>query len=103
MKAFGLPFAYDHFAEGESTLPPFVVYRYASANNFSADGVVYYSTDRAELGLYTDRKDIVLEKRLEGLLTASEIAYEKSETWIPSERLYEVLYGFDEIPQQSSI
>ena len=26
LKELGLPFAYDHFAEGESPEPPFVVY-----------------------------------------------------------------------------
>ena len=97
VKALGLPYAYDHFAEGESPLPPFVVYKYTGANNFNADGVVYYPVAEVNIELYTDKKDIALEKRIERIFTGAEICYTKSEVWIPSEKLYEVLYGFDEI------
>ena len=37
-----LPFAYDHFTEGESPEPPFLVFLYPKADNFSADGIAYY-------------------------------------------------------------
>lgn len=97
LKALGLPFAYDHFAEGESPLPPFVVYKYTGANNFNADGVVYYPIAEVRIELYTDKKDIVMERRLECLLTDAEVCYTKSEVWIESEKLYEILYDFDEI------
>ena len=33
--------------------------------------------------------------RLEALLDAHEVFYNKSEVWIESERLYEVLYQFE--------
>ena len=36
MEGIGLPYAYDHFAEGESPDPPFAVFLYPSADNFSA-------------------------------------------------------------------
>lgn len=97
LKALGLPFAYDHFAEGESPLPPFVVYKYTGANNFNADGVVYYPVNGVNVELYTDKKDIYIEKRLEHILTDAEICYTKSEVWIESEKLYEILYSFDDV------
>ena len=37
----GIPFAYDHFAEGESPDPPFICYLLPQSDNFSADGKVY--------------------------------------------------------------
>ena len=37
----GFPFAYDHFAEGESPDPPFICYLLPQSDNFSADGKVY--------------------------------------------------------------
>ena len=37
----GLPFAYDHFAEGESPEPPFLCYLLPGSDNFAADGAVY--------------------------------------------------------------
>ena len=92
VKEFGLPFAYDHFAEGESPEPPFVVYLYPASDNFAADGIVYFKKDRLHVELYTDSKDLVLEQQIEDVLDAYGIFYSKSEVWIQSERLYEVLY-----------
>ena len=99
LQTFGLPFAYDHFAEGESPSPPFVVYRYTGTNNFNADGIVYYPIDEVNIELYTDKKDLDLEKRLEQILTEAEICYTKSEVWIEDEKLYEVLYSFEELSE----
>ena len=42
MEALRLPFAYDHFAEGESPEPPFVCFLLPGSDNFSADGRVYH-------------------------------------------------------------
>ena len=91
----GLPFAYHHFAEGESPEPPFICYLTPGSDNFSADGCVYYKLDGFHIELYTDMKDPALEARLEALLDAHEVFYNKSEVWIESERLYEVLYQFE--------
>ena len=33
-----IPFAYDHFAEGESPEPPFICYLLPGSDNFAADG-----------------------------------------------------------------
>ena len=92
VKEFGLPYAYDHFAEGESPEPPFVVYLYPNSDNFAADGKVYFKKDRLHVELYTDSKDIGLEQQIEDVLDAHGLFYNKSEVWIQSERLYEVLY-----------
>ena len=48
---------------------------------------------RAEL--YTDFKDLASEQKIEDALDAAGIFYNKSETWIDSEKLYEVLYSFN--------
>ena len=51
--------------------------------------------DVVHVELYTDKKDPVTEARLEGVLDRHDIFYDKSEVWIESERLYEVLYTFE--------
>lgn len=91
----GFPFAYDHFAEGESPDPPFICYLFPASDNFSADGGVYFKADEVHIELYTDKKDPEAERKLEGLLDQRGIFYNKSEVWIESERLYEVLYIFE--------
>lgn len=91
----GLPSAYDHFAEGESPEPPFLVYMYPKADNFSADGIAYFKINILNLELYTDVKDVELEERVEAVLDSHGIFYAKSEVWIESEHLYEVLYEME--------
>lgn len=87
-----LPYAYDHFVEGESPDPPFLVFLYPGSNHFAADGKVYFKVNRLNIELYTDKKDVELEETVEAVLDRHGIFYGKSEVWIESENLYEVLY-----------
>ena len=90
-----IPFAYDHFAEGESPNPPFICYLLPGSNNFSADGRVYYKISEVHIELYTDLKDLSVESAVEAVLDSHGFFYNKSEVWIESERLFEVLYTFE--------
>ena len=91
----GIPFAYDHFAEGESPEPPFICYLLPGSNNFAADGKVYFKINQVRIELYTDSKDLAVERKVEMVMDESGIFYNKSEVWIQSEKLYEVLYSFE--------
>ena len=91
----GIPFAYDHFAEGESPELPFICYLLPGTNNFAADGIAYFKINEVNIELYTDIKDLEAEQRVEAVLDRYGIFYAKSEVWIESERLYEVLYSFE--------
>ena len=85
-----IPFAYDHFAEGESPDPPFLCYLLPDSDNFAADGRVYYKMSE----LYTDFKDVSLEEKVTAVLDSHGIFYEQSEVWIEEEKLYEVAFEF---------
>ena len=95
LEEIGIPFAYHHFAEGESPEPPFICYLLPGSNNFSADGKVYYKINEVHIELYTDWKDLEVEQGVEAVLDEHGIFYNKSEVWIESEKLYEVLYTFE--------
>lgn len=95
MEEMELDFAYHHFVEGESPEPPFVVFLYPTSDNFSADGMVYKKINKLDIELYTDKKDIDLEEKVEAVLDSHGIFYEKSEVWIEKEKLYEVLYEME--------
>ena len=95
LNTIGIPYAYDHFAEGESPEPPFLCYLLPGSSNFSADGKVYHRISEVRLELYTDYKDLASEQKVEDAFDAAGIFYNKTETWIDSEKLYEVLYSFD--------
>ena len=90
-----IPFAYDHFSEGESPDPPFICYLLPGSDNFSADGLVYHKMQTVHIELYTDRKNPDTEAAVETVLDNNRIFYNKSEVWIPSEKLYEVIYSFE--------
>lgn len=91
----GIPFAYDHFAEGHATDPPFICYLIPNSDNFAADGIAYHKINVVHIELYTDKKDLAVEGRLEAVMDSHGIFYDRSETWIASEKLYEVLYSFE--------
>ena len=90
-----IPFAYDHFAEGESPDPPFICYLIPGSNNFAADGKAYFKINQVRIELYTDSKDLAVERKVEMVMDESGIFYNKSEVWIQSEKFYEVLYSFE--------
>ena len=91
----GIPFSYDHFAEGESPDPPFICYLLPGSDNFAADGRVYFRINEVRIELYSDSKDVGLESKVEAVLDSHGIFYNKSEVWIQSEKLYEILYSFE--------
>ena len=67
----GIPFAYDHFAEGESPDPPFICYLLPQSDNFSADGKVYLKVSSVNIELYTDSKVFFMTKQRSGLRVKS--------------------------------
>ena len=88
----GLPYTYYHFPEKEAPAPPFIVFWYPSRTDDPADNVNAGKILDLSIELYTDNKDFTHEAAVENALTAAGLFYEKSETYIDSERMYEVLY-----------
>lgn len=105
LKRAGIPFAYDHFAEGESPDPPFICYLLPGSNNFAADGKTYFKVSEVRIELYTDKKDPELEKLVEDMLDANGQFYNKTEVWISEERLYEVAYSMEtpDVEEESEV
>lgn len=89
----GLPVAYDHFVTAQK--PPFIVYINPSDNTFIADGIVYTKSKNVNLEVYTSKKDLALEKKLESFFYGLEIPYEVDEVWIESESVYLRTYYFE--------
>ena len=91
----GLPFAYDHFEEGQTPDPPFICYVTPESHNFAADGRVYLPVNLYYVELYTDKKNPALEERVEACLTSHGLFFDKAEVYINAEDLYEVSYSFE--------
>lgn len=75
--------------------PPYVIYLAARSNNFSADGKVYQKVEHYQVELYTKTKSPEAEEVLENALETAGIPWEKTETYIDSEKLYENLYEIE--------
>ena len=90
LKTTNLPVAYHHFTSPPSS--PYVVYLFAYNTNFGADNKVYSGAKNFQVELYTKTKDPTSEALIEGLFDAHEIYWDKTETYIDSEGLYQVLY-----------
>jgi len=90
LKSTGLPVAYHHFVSPPS--PPYIVYLFSYSSNFGADNKVYDAEKNYQVELYTTKKDPVSEKLIEDLFDEHDIYWEKTETYIEGEGLFQVLY-----------
>jgi len=90
LKTTGLPVAYHHFTSPPS--PPYVVYLFSYSSNFGADNKVYEDFKNFQVELYTTIKDPASEKLIEDALNGADVYWEKTEMYIDSEGLYQVLY-----------
>ena len=90
LKTTGLPVAYHHFTSPPS--PPYIVYLFSYSSNFGADNKVYDAKKNYQVELYSKAKDLASEALIEDLFNANDIYWEKTETYIESEGLYQVLY-----------
>lgn len=95
LQTTGIPVAYHHFEAEEAVEPPFICYLALESNNFAADGVVYHRINEVNVELYTDHKDLAAEQSVERALDSADLFYNKTETWIDSEQLYEVVFAFE--------
>ncbi|MEN2765681.1 hypothetical protein [Ornithinibacillus xuwenensis] len=96
LKATGLPVAYSHFRNTESLSPPsppFITYLELDSNNFYADNKTYKQVRNVNIELYTNKKDLEAESKIENLLDSNDIPYETTPTeWIESEKLFQKIY-----------
>ena len=60
----GLPFAYDHFVEGESPEPPFLVFLYPNSSNFAADGKVYFKKRKVNAAYFMKKAKYGLNRKI---------------------------------------
>ena len=89
------PVAYHSFQASNITpipKPPYIVYLVDDTDNFGADNKVYHKTTNITVELYTANKNITAEQALEDVFDGAEIFYNKSETYIESEEMFQISY-----------
>lgn len=90
LKATGYPVAYSHF-KSEVT-PPYIVYLFAYDSDLKADNTNYVEISNFQVELYTTTKDLTAEGKVQTALKNLGLVYSKSETFIESEKLFQILY-----------
>lgn len=93
LNSVGIPTAYHHFDEGSGQEPPFICFFYESSADMYADDSNYQKIENLVVELYTDNKDFALEQRLESVLRDAGLTWSRDETYISTERMYEVVYN----------
>ena len=95
LKATGYPVAYSHFTVIENNtmpVPPYIAYIFTYSSNMYADNKVYQKVNNVQIELYTIKKDLEAEGKLEEILDMNDVIYETSEIFIESEGLYQKIY-----------
>lgn len=92
IESLGLPCTYYSYPEGKAPDLPYIVWYFPNSSNFSADDKVYANIEQLNIELYTMNKDFSTEKRIEGILDDENFYWDKLETYIDSEHMYQVLY-----------
>lgn len=86
----GLPVVYRAWEEPPDL--PYLVYFETNTDNFGADNSVYLARRNCIIELYSDRKDMGVEGAVETALSAHDLFFNKTETWIADERLFLAAY-----------
>ena len=92
IESIGLPYTYDSFPNNVAPTPPYIVFNYPNNDDFGADNTNYVSIDVLNIELYTSTKDFELERNLEAVLNANGFFYDKTETYIRQDNIYQITY-----------
>jgi hypothetical protein len=90
LESIGFPLAYGSFSK--PVTPPFITYQFTFSNDFIADNINYVPIENFQVELYTDKKDLAAEKKVQDKLKELGLPYRKFETWIDEEKVYQILY-----------
>lgn len=97
VKSIGLPYAYYQFPEGTNQKLPFVCYFYGGIDDIHADNSNYQRIERLNIELYTKDKDFAKEAMVETALANYEMSYLKEDSYIDSEKMWQIAYEMEVI------
>lgn len=90
LKSIGYPVAYGSFSR--PVTPPFITYQFAYSNDMIADNHNYVDIGNFQVELYTTKKDLAAEKKVQDKLKELGLPYRKLETYLDEEKMFQILY-----------
>ncbi len=89
----GLPVTYYQWPVNEAPELPYIVYFIPDEADFAADNINYVNIPVVYVELYSKTKDLESEKQIKAALRHAGLFYTKrTETYLKSEEMYEVIY-----------
>lgn len=98
ISSMGYPTAYYQFEanpDNPPPAPPFICFYYPNADDLKADNINYARINALIIELYTDNKDFEAEAAIESVLVSNEIPFDKTETFIESEKMFQITYTME--------
>jgi hypothetical protein len=86
----GYPVRYRAFKQPPAL--PYIVYLFANSADLMADNENYQTLSDFQVELYSEDKDLMAEAAVEAALKGMGLAWAKSEAYIDSEQMVEILY-----------
>jgi hypothetical protein len=97
----GYPVAYRQFKSAPEL--PYIVYLFATSADLMADNENYQGIGDYQVELYTQDKDLTSEAVVEASLKALRLPFGKTEAYLDTEDMYEVLYEVRIIETASAV
>lgn len=94
LESSGVPAAYYTFPEKSGVQPPFICFYYGYGP-LIADNKPYAGITPLTVELYSEQKDFNLEATVESIFTDAGIVFDKDETFIESENMFEIIYTME--------
>lgn len=95
IKNIGLPYSYYQFPEGTAQKPPFICFFFSYTDDVYADNQNYQRIETLNVELYTKNKDFTTESTVETALTNAGLSYTKEESYIGSEKMWQIAYEME--------
>lgn len=87
-----IPVTYRFWKIGHVPSLPYIVYYYPNHDDFIADNSNYQAIAALNVELYTKNKDFATEEAVESILNEYGLVYDKTETYLETENMFEILY-----------
>ena len=101
ISTMGLSYAYRFFPLNEAPQLPYIVFYYPNNDDFSADNENYVPIVNVNIELYTENKDFDTESSVEAVLKQNGFSFTKSEYYLQTEQMYEVLYQIQDVIKEN--
>lgn len=89
----GVPVAYAFFPDDQGEPePPYITYEEVYTSNIGADNQVYKKVIHVDIILYTSKKDLEHEAKIEGILDDASIFYDCTEDYDSGQKVYRKIY-----------